>query len=352
MRIRTARSTGRPRHPFGSRSGRALAVGLAVVLAAAGAGVAAGPVQPAAAAPARPSVVVATWNVCKLACASPAPSWDVRRDRVTRVIAASGADVVAVQEATDQPYRGRTQWADLRSLASSAGYAEPRIQDDRCRQLGCTHTARILIRTGTVRQSRLGGSATAGYARVVDIAPTTSVDPLRQVAWAYLEQRAGGGTFLAVSAHLTNLKTAAGEADRVAFGRAVTGWADAMNAARGLSDVPVVLMGDLNSFDERQPQGVQRIMRDAGWRDAIDAPHRKNADINSVNYTDAFRSGWPSGPLRNSSGQASRIDYILMRGPIAPRRYEVMAFLGADGRYLTDYQGSDHQMLRARLVLR
>jgi endonuclease/exonuclease/phosphatase family metal-dependent hydrolase len=323
----------------------------AAALMLAVAGPALGPVGASATPAPRVPVVVATWNVCKLACSAPAPSWDVRRDRVARVIEASGADVIGVQEATDQPYRGQTQWADLRSLVAPAGYAEPRIQDDQCRLRGCTHTARLLIRTSTIRPARLTRLPAAGYARVVDIAPSSALDPLRQVAWAYLQPVAGGGPFLALSVHLTNVETAAGEADRVAFGRAVTAWADGMNAARGLSSAPVVLVGDLNSFAARQPQGVQRVLADAGWRDAISAPHRTNADINSVNYSDAYRTGWPSGPLRNSSGRASRIDYILMRGPIAPRRYEVMAFLGPDGRYLPDYQGSDHQMVRARLVL-
>ena len=56
--------------------------------------------RPAAAAG---TLVFASWNVCKVGCAAPAPSWEIRRDRVARVIAESGADVIGLQEATNNP---------------------------------------------------------------------------------------------------------------------------------------------------------------------------------------------------------------------------------------------------------
>ena len=305
---------------------------------------------PALAAPAAPSLTFATWNVCKITCDAPAPSWGVRRSRVARVINGSGADVVALNEATSQRHGSRTQWDDIRRLVSSGGFVAPDEQDDRCRLTGCTDGARLLFRSSTVRQLDFGRIASAGSWSLSSIAPGIRYDGGRQVSWAYLEGRDGTGPFLAVSVHLTNEKTPSGEQHRVEFGRAVTAWANAMNASRGLPGAPVVLLGDLNSFDARQPKGVQRVLREAGWRDAVEAPVRRNADINTVNYSDAGASGWPPRPIRSSTRTASRIDYVIFRGPVRAVSYEVVAYLNAHGTYTRSFQGSDHQMVRARLA--
>ena len=294
-----------------------------------------------------PTLTVATWNICKLDCPAPAPSWEVRRDRVARVIGASRADIVSVNEATNNATSRGTQWEDVQRLASRDGYAAPQVDDDRC-QRQCDHTARLLFRTSTVTQLDLGGSATtSGSWPVSAIAPAVGAYPLRQVSWAYLVGTEGVGVVLAISAHLTNDKSAAGERDRVAFGRALTGWVDRMNAERGLEGVPAILMGDLNSFDERQPRGVQRILRNAGWTDAHTAPVRRNIDVHTINYLDG---GWPAKPVRSAGRPANRLDYILVKGPVRPRSYEVVTYVDGRGRFRPEFQGSDHNMVRARLA--
>lgn len=294
-----------------------------------------------------PTLTFATWNICKLDCPGPAPSWDVRRERVARVIGASGADVLSVNEATNNQTGNGTQWDDVQRLAARHGYVAPRVDDDRC-QRQCDHTARLLFQPNTVGQLDLGRRATtAGSWPIREIAPGVSAYPLRQVSWAYLVGTKGAGVFLAVSAHLTNDKSAAGERDRVAFGRAVSSWAARMNAERGLTGAPVILMGDLNSFDERQPRGVQRILRASGWADAHSAPSRRNIDVHTINY---LNGGWPAKPVRSAGRPANRIDYILMRGPVRPRSYEVVTHVDGRGRFKVDYQASDHNMVRATLA--
>ena len=262
------------------------------------------------------SLVFATWNVCKIDCDSPAPSWAVRRDRVARVINNSGADVLSVNEATDWAYGSRTQWEDIQAITSAGGYVSPRIQDDQCELRGCTHTARLMYKSATVRQLDFGTLPSAGYWRVGDIAQNVTFDSDRQVAWAFLEGANGTGPFLAVSVHLSTDKGASGEQHRIAFGKAATTWAQTMLASRGMPRAPVILMGDLNSNDSRQPKGVQKVLNTSGWKDAIGAPKRKNADINSVNYSDSSPTGWPTRPIRNRARLASRIDYIVFRGPV------------------------------------
>jgi endonuclease/exonuclease/phosphatase family metal-dependent hydrolase len=315
-----------------------------------GAALIAGLAPPAATAPA-PQLTFAAWNVCKLDCPYPAPSWDVRRDRVARVINASGADVIAVNEATNNRIGARTQWEDIQQLARDSGYASPVIEDDRCSRTDCDNTARLLVKAASVEQVGFGGSQpSAGSWPIGDIAPAIGAYPARQVTWAYLKGRNGTGTFLAISAHLTNDKSTSGERHRVAFGRALTGWAAAMNAERGLVGAPVVLMGDLNSFDARQPRGVQRVLRGAGWKDAHSAPKRRNVDIHTINYATAGSTGWPTKPIRNATGVASRIDYILYRGPVRATSYEVVVRLLPNGRYDPAFQASDHNMVRATLA--
>jgi endonuclease/exonuclease/phosphatase family metal-dependent hydrolase len=318
---------------------------ISLVAIAASASLGAGP---ASAAPSR-SLMFATWNVCKTDCDAPAPPWSVRRDRVARVIAQSGADVIALNEATDQPYGPGTQWEDIQRLVGASGYVAPQIQDDRCKRLGCTHTARIIFRPASVQQLSFTGQPSAGYARVGDIAPAVSTDFDRQVTWAYL-QGADTGPFLSISVHLSTFKTDAAEQHRVAFGQAVTAWAEAMNAARGLAGAPVILMGDFNSIVTRQPEGVQRVLTDSGWTDAISAPKRLNVHVNSINYTPTQRSGWPTRPIYNKWRLASRIDYIMMRGPMQPLTYEVVTHTRPSGAFDPAYQGSDHLMVRSRLL--
>lgn len=308
----------------------------------------AGAPPPASAAPVS-SLTFATWNVCKIACPSPAPTWSVRRDRVARVINESGADVIAVSEATEWPFRSRTQWQDLQRITAPGGYSSPVIQRDRCRRLGCTYGSRLLIRASSVQQVDLGPRATAGYVRVDDIAPGIAYDADRQVAWAILRGTDGTGPFLAMSVHLTNLETPAGERHRTEFGRMATSWAEHLTASRGLAGAPIVLMGDLNSIDSRQPLGVQQILRDAGWRDAMEAPVRTNVDVNSINRNPGNPGGWPRAPIRKPRGPASRVDYIMTRGPVRALAYEVVVHVTPDGSFDRDYQGSDHLMLRTRL---
>ncbi len=306
--------------------------------------------SPPAAAEPGPSLVFATWNVCKTQCPSPAPSWAVRRSRVALTINESGADIIAVTEATQWPFRSRTQWQDIQLITRPGGYASPVIQTDVCKRLGCTYGPRLLIRSDTVEQLSFGRLASAGTTRLDRIAPGLRFDADRQVTWAFLQGKGGTGPFLAMSVHLTNDKSAAGEQHRVEFGRAATPWAQALAARRGLAGVPIILMGDLNSIDVRQPEGVQQVLRSAGWVDAIDAPERLNVDINSINYSPLHPSGWSTMPIRHPRRLASRIDYILSLGPVQPLRYEVVAHLNPDGSYDQRYQGSDHLMVTARLA--
>ena len=54
--------------------------------------------------------------------------------------------------------------------------------------------------------------------------------------------------------------------------------------------------------------------------------------------------------MRNSSGTASRVDYVMYRGAgVGARAYQVMVWLDANGNFLEPFRASDHNPVRARL---
>jgi endonuclease/exonuclease/phosphatase family metal-dependent hydrolase len=321
-----------------------------------------------------PSLIFASWNVCKVSCPPPAPPWDVRRDRVARVIAETGADVIGLQEATNNPTAfAKTQAEDIANLVAPLGYATPSVplEANQCRrprnsdgQLAgpspCDNTAMLLFRPSTTRLVNPPSGGNAGIVMTGSIAG--GMDPAsasRSVAWAYLEGLNGTGPFLAISLHTDNAKTAEGEASRIALANALGPWAESWNAAHGLPGVPVVLLADLNSYDKRQPQGAQAVLRGAGWTDAYTAPAKRNVQFSTINYNPLLplsEQGFPTKPYefrtskKNPVLNATRIDYVMATGGLEPLDYEVVIRLTSTGAFAPDYQASDHQMVRATLA--
>jgi endonuclease/exonuclease/phosphatase family metal-dependent hydrolase len=317
-----------------------------------------------------PTLVFASFNVCKVDCAPPAPSWDVRRERVARVIAESGVDVIGLQEVTFNPTStAKTQFLDLQNLLAPSGFVAPTMtpDSDQCRWTAsnphpCNNTTGLMFNTRTVRQaSTPNGSPSAGtLPSSAIVAGLTEDSGPRKVSWAYLEGLDGTGTFLALSIHTSNLKDAANEASRVALGQALDGWTQAWNAAHGMAGIPVVLMGDLNSYAKRQPNGVQAVLVSSGWVDSATAPEKRNVQYSTINYNPMLglaEQGFPAKPYvfhtsRNKPVlDATRIDYVMAKGAgLQPMDYEVVIRLNADGSFIPDYQASDHQMVRSTVA--
>jgi len=315
------------------------------------------------------SLVIATFNVCKVACTAPAPSWDIRRDRVARVITEAGADIVGLQEVTFNPTStAKTQFLDVQNLVRGAGFVAPTMPAaaDQCRWTAenphpCDHTTGIIFNTRTVRQATTpNGTASAGTLPAGDIAG--GLDPasaVRKVAWAYLQGTNGVAPFLVLSVHTANGKDGASEASRVAFGQALGAWSDAWNAQHGFAGATTVMVGDLNSYRKRQPAGVQQVLVDNGWFDAANAPEKRNVQYSTINHNPQFPAqdqGFPRAPyvFRTSKANpvldATRLDYVMTRGAATALDYEVVIRLQPDGSFDPQYQASDHQMVRSTIA--
>lgn len=316
------------------------------------------------------SLVFASFNVCKVSCDAPAPAWDIRRDRVARVITESGLDVVGLQEVTFNPTStAKTQFLDVQNLIRPAGFVAVTMPPaaDECRWTAanphpCDNTTGIVYNSRTVSQvTTPNGSASAGTLPASEIASGQDADSaIRKISWAYLQGNNGTGPFLVVSVHTSNGKDGSSEASRVALGQALGPWVDAWNAAHGLPGVPSVMLGDLNSYKKRQPNGMQQIMVDTGWQDAANAPEKRNIQYSTINHNPklaASEQGFPRSPYifrtsrTNPVLDATRIDYVMLRGAtVTPNDYEVVIRLLPDGSFDPQYQASDHQMVKSTVA--
>jgi endonuclease/exonuclease/phosphatase family metal-dependent hydrolase len=316
------------------------------------------------------SLVFATFNVCKVSCDAPAPSWDVRRARVARVITTSGADVIGLQEVTFNPTsNAKTQFLDVQNLIAPAGYVAPTMPAaaDQCRWTAanphpCDNTTGIVFNSRTVSQvTTPNGTASAGTLPSSGVVGgLDSESAVRKISWAYLQGAAGTGPFLVVSVHTDNSQDPAAEASRVVLGQALGPWADAWNAAHGFPGVPTLMLGDLNSYKKRQPNGMQQVMVDNGWLDTASAPQKRNVQYSTINHNPklpADQQGFPKAPyiFRTSKNNpvldATRIDYVMARGAgLSAADYEVVIHLLPDGSFDPEYQASDHQMVRSTIT--
>lgn len=300
-----------------------------------------------------------TFNTCHSDCKGPAPSWDMRRERIANVIVESGAEVIGLQEVTNwQVASSTTQWNDIQNLVSTDGFVGPLISEEfndcaKSQNDPCVDTARILFNSKQLDQSKtVNGLPAAGYATLGAIAPGIELNARnRSVAWAYL-LNSEGKSILTISLHMDSDKTAGAESARREVAQRLNLWIEDLNQRLGIEPSAVVLMADLNSYDARQPEGAQTVLLREGWIDAWDTPDRRNIMYSTINYTPDTQQygGWPPRP-RLFSEIATRIDYIFARGNVEVVDYEVMLWLNADGTFDVNYQASDHQSVRAILAV-
>ena len=301
-----------------------------------------------------PTLTFATFNIAKPNNTS-VPAWKNRREAIGRTINESNSDVIGLQEATDIRVIGEggvrmKHWEDIQAMSAPAGYLPTTTEVDTCDPNSCIHSAHILYKADKVKQVDLPeGIPSAGQGRLTDIVDGLRYAKTREFSWAYLEGLNGTGIFLAVSLHLNNEKNARGKKDRELVGSAFTTWAEELNKASGLEGVPMILMGDFNSYDNREPKGMLYELAEDGWLDSFNAPtneYKFFGDAYTTSYTGSNRSGWPKRPI--TSSDPVRIDYVMFKGELLNAdAYQVALRLNEDGTFDNNYRGSDHMMVQA-----
>jgi endonuclease/exonuclease/phosphatase family metal-dependent hydrolase len=301
-----------------------------------------------------PTLTFATFNIAK-PNNSNVPSWKNRRDAIARTINESNSDVIGLQEATAIRVVGEggermRHWQDVQAMSAKGGYALTNPDVNTCDTSSCINSAKILYKADKVKEVEFAdGLSSAGQGRLSDVADGLRYAKNREFSWAYLEGLNGTGIFLAVNLHLNNEKNSQGRKERQVVGREITKWIDALNAERGLTAVPTILMGDFNSYLDREPKGMLFELAEVGWQDSFNSPtneYKFFQDAYTTSYTGGNRSGWPKRPI--TSSDPVRIDYVMYKGDfLQADAYQVALRLNEDGTFDNNYRGSDHMMVQA-----
>lgn len=307
-------------------------------------------------APAANALRVATWNVNSNGtcgnCRHDPHSWQVRRSALAQSVAAAAPDVIAVQEANLKQTSGVRHIDDLRAILGSLGYAIASEYYLNARHRDTSLGSHIFVRPSrVVLTAPPSGAPASGYTLLSRIAGSKlrgSAD--RSIAWAFLMGPTPTNPTLLFSVHLPTPKTTAAERARVAIARNLVKWANDLADAAGFPNANLVVAGDLNSFDRRQPSGAQTVLSSAGLTDGFVAADRINAQYGTINYTRSTRRfrGYPPAPPQYD-GVPTRLDYVM--ATVQPQRYEVFLVLDGRGRFDPRYRASDHNMVMVDLPI-
>lgn len=307
-------------------------------------------------APAANALRVATWNVNSNGtcgrCHNDPHSWAIRRAALVQSVAAAAPDVIAVQEANVKRTSGVRHIDDLRAILGPLGYAIASEYYLSARHSDTSLGAHIFVRPSrVVLTAPPSGAPASGYTLLSHIAGSNlrgSAD--RSIAWAFLMGPTPTTPTLLLSVHLPTPKTAAAERARVTIARNLVKWADDLSDAAGFPNANLVVAGDLNSFDRRQPTGAQTILSSAGLTDGFAAAVRVNGQYGTVNYTRSTRRfrGYPPSPPHYTDAP-TRLDYVM--ATVQPQRYEVFLVLDGAGRFDPRYRASDHNMVMVDLPI-
>ena len=312
--------------------------------------------------PATPSSVgtplrVASFNVRTAKAAG--PSWASRAPLVASTIIARNPGVVALQElgpgradGKDGALAGAVRQTDslvnaLRAkgvtkyqLVRSTSYVQPGLPTG-------TQGARILFDSTRYRQVSTCAETTAGSAWSPSCSmslPKLSADAastVRHAAYVTLADLATGTQFVVVSVHLDARHSTKASTEHTLEALRATQLAAVLKrvAAVNPGNLPVVLAGDLNSWQNNQNgYRAHDALVSAGYFDTAAAKATVNARWTTYN---GFATTIPA----NASGWGARLDVIAVKGISAAARFEnVMT-------RVQTHRASDHNMVVADVRL-
>lgn len=291
--------------------------------------------------------------------------WRKRRDAVIRQIRSERLHVVGLQEASQSgKYRkqmvdGRNQFLDLRNglrkagghwgLTSTASYNCKRAYSSancRYRDRGASRTTKIIynkdrlekVRSGSYKYKHQSGGANDD----------------RYVAWAVFKYKGSGKRFFFANTHLATGSTTLQKNQ----------WRELIAKVNRLKDgLPTVVVGDFQRSRMKNPASdMLRAMKDAGYGDVlgqrpgeplVEDPRARRTRRSWVNSMNGFRRDVRDFSFEDNRKRAGNfIDWIFASNRLAVRHYEVVADIDPKTLKLRGVIPSDHNMVKASVVLR
>ncbi|MDO9379619.1 MAG: endonuclease/exonuclease/phosphatase family protein [Nocardioidaceae bacterium] len=287
------------------------------------------------------SVRVMTYNVLRRGADGKAydggervAPWSQRGPAVVRTIAASGADVVGLQEASD--------WTDRATRSSVPGQRQ--ADWIRARLGGGWTTASTEVTPGTRGWRRTGRYVLFDGGRFAQQAAGSwtlagGSNPT-YAAWAVLRERSTGARMIAISAHLVPEDGASLDRRRLAETETLLARAAALRASQG--GAQVVYLGDFNSaVGKRHPlDGPGVAFRRARVADGVQAAQSVSARAryNSANQL-----------RRTPPATGIHIDHVFAPLGVGVRSWDMPLALRS-GRF-TGVIASDHNAVVSDVVL-
>ena len=342
-------------------------VGQPLTASAAAAGAVPGSTAPRLSGNDGPAVRVASFNirsVTKVPASAEEQPWRQRREAVIRQIRQERLHVVGLQEASQngkyasQMVDGRNQFLDLRNglreaggrwgLTSTASYnCERRYTLANCeyRDRGASRTTKILYDRAVVRKVRSGSIE---YQR-----QSGGDNDQRFLVWAVFEHKASGKRFFFANTHLATGSGALQKAQ----------WQELIARVNALKDgLPTIVVGDFQRSRMKNPaDDMLAAMRNAGYGDVlgqrpgepvVENPRARRTQQTWVNSMNGFRRDvrdWSFEDNKQRTGNL--IDWIFASNHLRVTEYEVVADIDRDTMRLRGVIPSDHNMVRASVVL-
>jgi len=312
-------------------------------------------------------VSVATFNVC--AASTNCKSWSKKRENaiVQRILDAN-ADVIAIQEVTRKADKLETRLAEH----GYARYAAPTRKTDEAiyyrtsaaDMAVTTHATQVcevepyggaedtrlwrLPRHFDAPSQRWYSFRTSSWVTEEPVCRERQL-PVEQegrigsptgasAAWAALRLKRNGQTYVFVSAHLSPGQTKAAGRLRGRETKQLI-----RNTENVAGDLPVIYMGDFNSYRGRQGGDLpRREMSKVGWIDTYDA-----SQTYSRPYVSSF-NGWRS-TVATMKYWGGHIDRIFVPTSMGSTSWRVVA--KTKKRSYVGVQASDHNLVRTTVLL-
>ena len=315
-----------------------------------------------------PVVRVASFNIRSVRKDVPGDEelpWRDRRTAVIRQIIGEHLDVIGVQEAsqngkyTAQMVDGRNQFLDLRNglrkaggawrLTSKASYNCERMHASASceyRDRGASRTTKILYNAHKVDKLRSGSYLYRHQ--------STGDNDQRYLVWAVFRDRSSGRRFFFANTHLS---TGSGSLQK-------DQWRELIGKVNQLKDgLPTIVVGDFQRSRMKDPvTDMLDAMKAAGYGDVlgqrpgepfVENPRARRTTQEWVNSMNHFNRDVRDFAFEDNRERAGNfIDWIFASNDLPIRQYEVVADIDQQTMKLRGIIPSDHNMVRASVVLR